>query len=219
MNGLSRHVLAPFACLVLVSLLAAGSGHAHGSSHDLARGEQLWDLCASCHGLEGGGNRQFLAPAIAGMSEWYVLSQLQKFRAGLRGTHFDDVGGMRMRPMSMTLASEEDVEAVAAYVASLPPTAPPPELTGGDPARGEQLYATCLACHGANGEGVEQQKGGPLVQVSDWYLLEQLRKFKLGIRGGNLQDPFAVMMRPMAIALVDEQAMKDVIAYIGTLGR
>jgi cytochrome c553 len=49
-------------------------------------------------------------------------------------------------------------------------------------------------------------------------LLAQLKKFKDGIRGGTLADIEGSQMRPMATALADEQAMKDVVAHIATLG-
>ena len=79
----------------------------------------LFDLCSQCHGVDGAGDPRFLAPSIAGLPEWYALTQLSKFRSGARGTHFDDISGMRMRPMALTLANEDDVASVAAYVASL----------------------------------------------------------------------------------------------------
>ena len=44
-----------------------------------------------------------------------------------------------------------------------------------------------------------------------------LKKFKEGVRGTNPQDIGGMQMRPMSMTLVDEQAMKDVIAYIRTL--
>ena len=183
------------------------------------RGAALFDLCAQCHGPDAGGHRVYLAPAIAGLSEWYLTAQLNKFRSGLRGTHFDDLSGMRMRPMALTLEKDEDVEIVAKYVAGLPATHPAPEVTGGDPAKGQPLYATCLACHGAKGEGMQALNAPSLANRSDWYLLDQLKKFKVGVRGTDPRDPSAIMMRPMAMVLADEQAMKDVIAYIGTLSK
>ncbi len=181
------------------------------------RAESVFQLCASCHRVDGTGDRRFLAPAIAGLNEWYVAAQLRKFRAGLRGTHFDDLSGMRMRPMALAIPREEDVPLLAAYVASLSLTDPAPTLTGGDPERGKGLYALCASCHGANGEGLQALNGPRLTHTNDWYLFEQLEKFKAGIRGSNPQDPIAIMMRPMALTLPDEQAMKDVIAYIQTL--
>ncbi len=70
---------------------------------DLARGAELFQLCAQCHGAEAHGNEMFLAPSIAGLPQWYVVMQLHEFRQGYRGHHFDDISGMRMRPMSLTL--------------------------------------------------------------------------------------------------------------------
>ena len=184
-----------------------------------ARGKVLFDFCSSCHGPDAGGNAMFLAPAIAGMEEWYIRTQLQKFQSGVRGTHPDDVGGMRMPPMALTLEKDGDPEAVAKYVASLPPVQPAPTLTGGDAARGQGLYAPCTGCHGLNGEGNQALNAPPLTHISDWYLLEQLKKYKDGVRGSNPEDTTGMVMRGMMAVLRTEQDMKDVVAYIRTLSK
>lgn len=183
------------------------------------RAAELFELCATCHGDDASGNSLYGAPAIAGMAEWSVKTQLAKFRDGQRGMHFDDIYGMRMRPMALTLRSEEDVAAVAAHVASLPTTRPAAELHGGDAAKGKALYAPCVACHGMDAEGREQLSGSPLANVSDWYLLRQLENFKAGIRGGRPGDQTGAMMRAMSATLPDEQVMKDIIAHIMTLAK
>ncbi|MFQ5418387.1 MAG: c-type cytochrome [Myxococcota bacterium] len=180
------------------------------------RGAELFAFCSQCHGADGGGNELYLAPAIAGLPEWYVSGQLQKFRTGMRGTHYDDIGGMRMRPMSMWLRKDEDVAAVAAHVAELPATNPAPTLQGGNAAAGKAIYAPCTACHAADASGNEQLQGPPLRGASDWYLLKSLSKFKAGVRGSNPADQYGIMMSAMAANLADVQAMKDVIAYIAT---
>lgn len=181
------------------------------------RGRQLFGLCAQCHGAQGGGDPAALAPDIAGLPQWFVEGQLHKFRAGGRGTHFDDIGGMRMRPMSMWLQNDDDVAAVAEYVASLPVVDPEPTLEGGDPERGKTLYAPCVACHGTDGAGNQQLNAPPINHASDWYLLTSLKNFKQGVRGTNPKDTTGMLMRPMSMTLADEQAMKDVIAYIMSL--
>jgi hypothetical protein len=48
-------------------------------------------------------------------------------------------------------------------------------------------------------------------------MLTQLQNFKARVRGGNPQDVQGALMYAMSNTLVDEQAMKDVIAYIQTL--
>jgi cytochrome c553 len=183
---------------------------------DEHRGQALFRLCIACHGQQGEGRADVEAPAIAGLPEWYVSTQLTKFRNGLRGTHPRDTAGMRMRPMARTLPTDDDVKAVARYVGSLPPQAPPPTLTG-NAANGAAQYAVCMACHGPDGKGNQQMGAPPLVTASDWYLLTQLKNLKNGVRTPNAAaDASGAMMAPIA-ATLDEQAMKDVIAYIQTL--
>jgi cytochrome c553 len=200
------------AWLTLVALLPLSA------SADDARGQELFQLCSQCHGVDGGGSPLALAPSIAGLSEWYVEAQLHKFRDGVRAAHFDDLAGLRMRPMARWLKTDDDVKSVSAYVASLPKVRPAATL-GGDAARGQTLYATCAACHGADGAGNQAMNSPALSHTSDWYLLTQIKNFKQGIRGGSPKDTTGIVMRPMSMMLTDEQAMKDVIAYIGTLGQ
>jgi cytochrome c oxidase subunit 2 len=180
------------------------------------RGVQLYQLCAQCHGPEGAGDPLSLAPAIGGMDPWYLKLQLDKFRSGARGTHFDDIAGMRMRPMALSLVSEEDLATVVAYVAALPATKPTPTL-GGDAARGQALYAPCAACHGPDGAGIQALNGAPLRGSTDWYLFRQMQNFRSGVRGTKPGDASGALMRPMSMTLPDEQAVRDVIAYITTL--
>ena len=57
----------------------------------------------------------------------------------------------------------------------------------------------------------------PLTLAHDWYLLRQLDNFKQGIRGGDASaDPTGALMRSIAVSL-DEQTMRDILAYISTL--
>ncbi len=203
-----KHLLLITAVLLLAAAPALGED---------GRGEELFELCVQCHGAHGGGMQLALAPPIAGLSEWYIKGQLIKFRSGIRGKHPDDVGGLRMYPMSLSLRDDADLEAVAHFTAQLPAAPPAPRLEGGDPARGKLLYAPCGACHGAQAEG-QEALGGPNLRVSaEWYLLKQIQNFKAGIRGADPRDETGMRMRPMSMVLADEQAMKDVISYILTL--
>lgn len=206
------------ATAALVTALAFGASAEEAPAPDLARGAELFELCAQCHGDDGAGNRMYLAPAIAGLDMWYVEMQLDEFRKGFRGLHFDDIGGMRMRPMSQTLRTEADVRDVSAYVASLPKTTPARTLEGNAEA-GAPLYTLCAACHGPNGDGIEAMRAPSLKNIDDWYLVEQLMKFKGGVRGTKPGDPYGVLMgpsSPMALTLKDEQAVRDVVAHIMT---
>lgn len=205
-----------------MTFAAAMSAHAEDSEPavDMANGKELFELCQQCHGVEGHGNSLFLAPAIAGFDQWYVEMQLGEFKQGLRGLHFDDIGGMRMRPMSLTLRTDQDLKDVSAWVASLPKADPQPTLEGGDPEVGKALYTLCAACHGPTGDGIEPMKAPALNHVDDWYLVTQLEKFKTGVRGTRPGDPYGVLMgpsSPMAVTLKTDQSVQDVVAYIMTL--
>lgn len=224
-----------------IRLLAAGLGAAAllavaapvAAEDDLARGQQLFSLCQQCHGAAAQGNQAIGAPAIAGLPAWYLKAQLHKFSTGLRGKHFDDIEGMRMRPMSLWLVAhrgadgqhdavlaEANIANVAAYVASLAPTHPASTLQGGNAEAGAANFPLCGSCHGMNGEGSEPQSAPPLAGQSDWYLAASLQKFRAGARGyDGANDPFGATMMGMANVLADEQAIKDVVAFISTLNK
>lgn len=206
--------------ILVAALLPATVVQAEGDPGevDLARGEQLFQLCTQCHGVNGGGNPAALAPGIAGLPAWYVEAQLNKFSSGIRGLHPGDTGGLRMYPMSRWLRDEADQKSVAAYVATLPPVDQPNILEGsGDAAAGAGYYAVCSACHMPNGSGNQGMKAPPLVGMSDWYLYSSIEKYKAGIRGSGKGDALGAAMIGMVATLPDEQAIRDVIAHIQSL--
>jgi cytochrome c oxidase subunit 2 len=210
----------PYRITVWTFLLLFGglnlTGCRLGTADAATRGQEVFETCVPCHNADGSGNPTVGAPNIAGMKEWYVERELEKFRAGARGMHFSDVEGMRMRPMALSLTSEDDVKAVARYVETLPPVRHASSLPG-DPRAGEALYATCSSCHGDAGAG-NQDLGGPRIAgVDDWYLATELRKFRSGIRGTSPKDREGRLMRPMARGLADEDAIRNVVAYVETL--
>ncbi len=203
--------------VTLVAIAAlVGLGCSRKAEVGAERGEVVYAYCAQCHGDRGEGKADFNAPAIAGLPQWYVELQLHKFRDGARGDHPGDVDGLRMRPMSRTLADNGEVRDVSAHVANMPATHPPPLLDGGDAAKGKVLYASCAECHGPQGEGKQDKAGPPLAGANDWYLASQLQKFKDGVRGADPQDDTGLQMRPLAVSLANEQAIKDVVAHIMT---
>jgi cytochrome c oxidase subunit 2 len=223
------------ACFVAAALLGLPT-LASAQEADAANGAKHFALCAQCHGSAGEGNQAIGAPAIAGMPAWYVQSQVVKFSNGLRGKHFDDHEGLRMRPMALWLiaggraervakgeapiSSEVDanIRDVAAHVGALPPTNPAPTITGGNVAAGEAQWALCGSCHGMQGEGSEPQSAPPLAGQSDWYLVASMKKFKSMTRGyDGPNDPFGATMAGMSNVLADDQAVKDVVAFISTL--
>lgn len=87
----------------------------------------------------------------------------------------------------------------------------------GDPAKGKSIYATCIACHGQNGEGLQATNSPRLAGLHDWYLIRQLQYFKAGIRG-DPKDKFAMEMRVKAkIGISGEKDIKDLAAYLSSI--
>lgn len=169
-------------------------------------------FCVTCHGVEGRGNRGVSAPRIAGMEAWYVRRQLEAFRRGWRGSHDDDYPGWEMQAMVRSLTPAE-VAAAAAWVAALDAPRPEPTVQG-DPVRGRSLYTPCAACHGPDAGGNEDLGAPALAGQSDWYLFRQLRNFRDGRRGYHRDDAAGRRMAASLAALADDQALRDVVAYI-----
>ena len=69
--------------------------------------------------------------------------------------------------------------------------------------------APCISCHGGNGEGLAAASYPQLAHMSPGYLAKQLKDFKSTSRAN-------AVMQPIATALNDQE-IKDVIGYIGTL--
>ncbi len=182
---------------------------------DAERGKKLYEVCAACHGADGGGNKDLNAPAVAGLGAWYVTRQVGHFKDGVRGADPKDVYGTQMRPMALTLPDDAAVAAVAAYIDTLKP-AKPAATVAGDVEAGKTAYAVCTACHGPNGEGNEALNSPALRGQHDWYIVRQLKAYKSGMRGTNAKDTFGAQMRPMAMTLADDAAIANVAAYIAT---
>jgi cytochrome c oxidase subunit 2 len=178
-----------------------------------AAGQALYAVCAACHGPQGEGNVAMNAPKLSGQGAWYLERQLAQFKRGSRGAHEKDMFGKVMAPMAATLADDAAVANVAAYIASLPDTPAAPTIRG-NAETGGRRYATCAACHGANGQGIAATNAPRLKGMSDWYMATQLKNFREGVRGSHAQDPQGAQMALIAGMLSDDAAIGDVLAFL-----
>ena len=192
--------------LVVMSLLMTSAAFA----------QNAFDYCLLCHGDNANGNYVIRAPKLSGMEPWYLTRQLENFAAGIRGTPAEDTSGHEMMPVGLRVRQEGVLANVVAYIGTLQPKKPEATVSG-DVARGRQLYQTCAACHGARGQGNAELQAPALAARSDWYLVTQLRNFKVGLRGADERDAPGAQMRAVTGALPDEQAITDVVAFINTL--
>ena len=89
-------------------------------SGDIANGYDIYDRnCAACHLDNGAGVWYTDAPKLAGMSDWYFVTQISNFRAGIRGLHADDDYGEQMVQMATAMGGLDEIEDVAAYINTL----------------------------------------------------------------------------------------------------
>ncbi len=85
-------------------------------------GKALYTLCAACHGPAAQGIEAMKAPPLHTLNDWYLVTQLEKFKAGVRGTQPGDPYGVLMgpnSPMAATLTTDQSVRDVVAYIMTL----------------------------------------------------------------------------------------------------
>jgi cytochrome c oxidase subunit 2 len=111
----------------------------------------------------------------------------------------------------------EEERAFQEWLSGYPTFAQSMAQVAGDADAGKTLYAVCAACHGFQGEGNPAMHAPKLSGQGDWYLQRQLKYFKQGARGTHDKDVYGKQMAQMAMVLVNEAAINDVVAYIKTL--
>ncbi len=87
---------------------------------DVAAGQKRYtSVCIACHGADARGTQALNAPPLAGQADWYLVTQLKKFKTGMRGTNPQDGTGAQMRAMSLTMTDTTAMHDVVAYIKSL----------------------------------------------------------------------------------------------------
>jgi hypothetical protein len=82
------------------------------STPALERGHALYKKCIVCHGKRGEGKKSQNAPAIGGQYDWYLATQLNNMKSGVRVNK-------KMNPYINKLTSQ-NFNDLAAYVSKLP---------------------------------------------------------------------------------------------------
>ena len=86
---------------------------------NVERGQKIYRNCAACHGRDGMGAWSVNAPRQAGMSDWYLATQLKNFKQRIRGGHPEDGFGWQMGMIADTLQDDAAVNDVVAYINTL----------------------------------------------------------------------------------------------------
>ena len=176
--------------LIAAALLGAPSARAEDGAAIKAKLEP----CFACHG-ENGISALDGVPSIAAEPEIFLEWQLVFFRTGR-------VKSEIMEPVAAGL-SDDDIRAIGAYLAALPPieTPPPPDDAPAMTEAGARLAALrhCGNCHGDGFHG--QQGAARIAGQREEVILKALHDYKAGVRFGT----GIAAMPEVALALSDEQ--------------
>ncbi len=155
------HFLFPFAMVVSIIWAATVTPPAHAdrlAGATLAqKGGTNIPACMTCHGAKGEGQAAGGFPRLAGLSQAYLLKQLQAFAGGQRKNAV-------MEPIARSLDAGQ-MRNAADYYASLPAWQPTvaPDTTSAHYALGMKIATegdwskempACFTCHGVLGKGV-----------------------------------------------------------------
>ncbi len=84
-----------------------------------SNGQKIFVTCGACHGADGRGMQATNAPRLAGMSDWYLVTQLKNFKQGIRGAHPKDMYGPQMASMAAILVDDQATSGLVAYFDTL----------------------------------------------------------------------------------------------------
>jgi cytochrome c553 len=104
---------------------------------DITAGRELYsERCMECHRYNAEGELFFSSPPLVGLQDWYLASQIRKYKEGIRGVHPEDVNGQKMVFSSGFVEGEDVLHSLVAYLVDLqkPKSAESPSK-GEDPFR------------------------------------------------------------------------------------
>jgi cytochrome c553 len=180
---------APLLVLATVTMLSPVPAMAAG---DPVRGKTLGYTCLGCHGIETYKNvyPTFSVPKLRGQSAEYIVIALKAYRSGERshGT---------MHAHASTL-SDQDMEDIAAYLGG---AAAPLDVQARPAGTPPAALATCNACHGPVGIGVQPIYPTLTGQHAD-YLAHAMESYRNGARKNGIMQPFAAQLQPADIEAI-----------------
>lgn len=198
-----------------------GETSSGGSGGDIAAGKEKYASCAACHGADGKGQGGAF-PVLTGIPADEAEKKLAAYRDGdqeyLKSVGLGDRYGT-MAPNAANL-SDADIADLAAYIGDAFGGGAGGAAAGGDSAggngggavdgdvaAGKQAYASCAACHGADGNG----QGGAfpvLTEMDAADIQKKLTAYREGdqdyLKSVGLGGRYGTMA-PNAANLSDEQ--------------
>ncbi len=215
MKKLSARRRHPLAALVVLLFALAATGGLYAafapaekaqadSAQSLAieEGKKLYSVgCASCHGTSGQGSST--GPSLVG-----VGSAAVDFQVGTGRMPAQQPGAQV--PRKKVIYTQQQIDQLAAYIASLGPGPAIPTKEqyspdGGDSASGGNLFRTnCAQCHNASGKGGALSNGKYAPSLED---VDPKHIYEAMLTGPQNMPSFPDSVMP-------EKDKKDIIAYL-----
>lgn len=79
-----------------------------------------------------------------------------------------------------------------------------------------QQWHLCGTCHGEAGQGKKELRAPAIAGLPEWYIGEQLKKFRSGARGGHPQDIPGMRMMPMSRTLKEDD-VAPMVRFVASL--
>lgn len=195
------------------------------AAQDLEAGKEIYSPCAGCHGDLGQGGKKGEYPRIAGQRASYIEQQLRNFRERIR-INIPMIPYTDKRELS-----DEDIENVAAYLASIKLSTKIPDFKDtddaltrllamekvmiipraeGDVEKGKLLYHEhCQNCHAKDGMG--RSDFPMLVGQYTNYLMRQMKMYLAKERPHDEDKPGGILDR------FTEEDLQDILAYLTSI--
>jgi cytochrome c553 len=182
-------IVARAVALIIASLFIAPAVFAEG---DAEAGKEIGYSCLGCHGIRGYRNAypSYRVPKLGGQKAGYLVTALKGYRSGERSHP-------TMQAQATSL-SDQQIEDVAAYLASL---ANDTVAAGGTETSPIQAATACAACHGQNGISVNAL-WPTLAGQYESYLEHALRQYRNGERANAVMAAQAALIAEEDIAVL-----------------
>ncbi|GAA2731944.1 c-type cytochrome [Pedococcus aerophilus] len=220
MNALAarRRHPAAIALLILLGLVVTGVAYstfapkqadaATASASQVEEGKKLFlSNCSTCHGMQAQGSKA--GPSLAGVGAASVDFQMGTGRMPLAAP------GVQAPRVDEVRFSEEEIAAVAAYIASLAPGPAVPDAEyssgeGGDVAKGAELFrVNCAMCHNFAGSGGALTRGKYAPALRD-------------IEGKHIYEAMVTGPQSMPVfsdTNISPESKNDIVAYLHSVDK
>jgi cytochrome c553 len=174
------------------------SKQCESAASNLARGKDIFQICAGCHGEKGEKNALSYSAKIQGWDKERVIKAIQGYQ---KGTYGGLMGSVMQKEVSKL--KEEDIQNVAAYISTLGKEVQQDGVT---------LFKRCATCHGVRAENVAL--GGSKV-IQGWDANKTYATLK-AYQDGNITGLMAPIMEEEVKNLSDKD-LKVLSEYVETL--